>query len=103
MTTQIRPDLTLSMDEKIYLAVSKNTDNKIAFVYTLACLQMANKPGTYNLIPTRESHAFKDKDAAQIFYTAVKQIIGFNEADKNKAMLFSANEDLIKNFKQNVK
>lgn len=99
----VKPDLTLNMDEKIYLAVSKNTDNKIAFIYTLACLKMNEQSNTYNLMATRESHAFKDKDAAQIFYTAVKQIVAFNRADKNKEIMFSANEDLIQKFNENVR
>ena len=103
MQKTIKSDLTLNMDEKVYLAVSKNTAGKIAFVYTLACLQFAGKPNTYDMTATRESHAFSDKNAAEIFYESVKRIVGFNAADKNRKMLFSFNENLIKGFNENVR
>lgn len=99
----VKPDLTLNMDEKIYLAVSKNTDNKIAFVYTLACLKTNEKSNSYNGIATREVHAFKDKDAANIYHDTIEQIININAFDETKKQIFAINEDLIQRFIENVK
>ena len=93
-----RPDLTLNMDDKIYLAVSKNTDSKFAFVFTLACLKMEKNSNSYNLNATREIHAFKNKDAAEIFHDAIEQIIEVNLTNKNYQALFKANEKMIDGF-----
>ncbi len=93
-----RPDLTLNMDDKIYLAVSKNTDSKFAFVFTLACLKMEKNSNSYNLNATREIHAFKNKDAAEIFHDTVEQIIEVNLTNKNYQALFAANEKMIDGF-----
>ena len=48
MNNNNKPDLTLNMDDKIYLAVTKNTDSKFAFVFTLACLKMDKNSNSYN-------------------------------------------------------
>ena len=101
MTDTTKPDLTLNMDEKIYLAVAKNTRNKIAFVYTLACLRRSGN--NYDLLATRESNVFKNKASAELFYNAVQHIIDINHNDKNKEWFFTANEDLIKGFNENVR
>ena len=93
-----RPDLTLNMDDKIYLAVSKNTDSKFVFVFTLACLKMEKNSNAYNLNATREIHAFKNKDAAEIFHDTVEQIIEVNLTNKNYQALFKANEKMIDGF-----
>lgn len=97
----IKPNLTLSMDDKVYLAVSKESTEKLAFVYTLACLK-ANKTGnTYNLFATREIHTFKDKDKADIYHDTIEKIVEKNSNDKLKEALFSANEELIAKFYEN--
>ena len=103
MTQIIKPDLTLNMDEKIYLAVSKDTRNKTSFVFTLACLYRAETKD-YNGIATREVHTFENnKNAAETFYTTVKRIVDINLADETKQFLFDFNEGLITRFYANTK
>lgn len=98
MNNNNKPDLTLSMNDKIYLAVSKNTDSKFAFVFTLACLKMAKDSNSYYLNATPEIHAFKNKDSADLFHDTIEQIIEKNITNKNYQTFFSANEELIGNF-----
>ena len=94
----IKPNLTLSMDDKVYLAVSKDLTDKLSFVYTLACLKQNKNSNMYNMLATREIHAFKNKDAASIYHDTIEKIIDKNAEDKTKQDLFSANEKLIENF-----
>ena len=93
-----KPILTLNMDEKIYLAVAKNTTSKMAFVYTLACLKTVPNSTSYNLNATREIHTFKNKDAAEVFHDTIEQIVEANAGNKNYQALFNVNESLIDNF-----
>ena len=92
------PDLTLNMDDKIYLAVTKNTQNKFAFVFTLACLKTNKNSNSYSMNATREIHTFKDKESAEIFHDTVEQIIEANATNKNYQTLFDVNEALINRF-----
>ena len=96
-----KPDLTLSMDDKIYLAVSKSETEKLAFVYTLACLKADEKSTNVNMLPTREIHAFHDKDAAKLYYETIEQIIDFNTNDESRNVFLEANSDLIERFLEN--
>ena len=100
---QNKPILTLNMDEKIYLAVAKNTDAKKAFVFTLACLKNGKGGNNYNLIPTREIHSFKTRESADLYYDAIDKIVEINSGDEAKQPLFSANEKLIERFMENVR
>ena len=95
------PDLTLNMSEKIYLAVSKNTNGKTAFVYTLACLRTA--PNQYDLFATSEIHAFKNAATAQIYYETIEKIVEINACDEKKTAIFEMNEDIIRHFQENVR
>ena len=98
-----KPNLTLNMDDKIYLATAKTGLDKLAFVYTLACLKADKKSNTFNLVPTREIHAFKNKEAAQLYYETIEQIVDVNSNDETKQPLFTANETLINRFMENVR
>lgn len=96
-----KPDLTLSMDDKIYLAVSKSETEKLAFVYTLACLKADEKSTNVSLLPTSEIHAFRDKDAAKLYYETIEQIIDFNTNDEGRNVFLETNRDLIERFLAN--
>ena len=96
---EIKPILTLNMNDKIYLAVARDTTSeKLAFVYTLACLK--DKPGArdYNLYADREIHVFTDKQDAQIYHDAIEQVVDINSEDKMLKGLFTANEKYIQTF-----
>ena len=98
-----KPVLTLSMDDKIYLAVAKDLTGKLSFVYTLACLKTNKNSNMYNLVATREIHTFQTKDAAVIYHDTIEKIVDANASDETKQALFSANEKLINNFIQNAR
>lgn len=96
-----KTDLTLSMDDKIYLAVSKELAEKLSFVYTLACLKQKQNSNMYNMFATREIHAFRDKNTAELYHDTIEKIIEKNTSDKSKQVLFSANDKLIEQFYEN--
>ena len=98
-----KPVLTLSMEDKIYLAVAKDLTGKLSFVYTLACLKTNKNSNMYNLVATREIHTFQTKDAAVIYHDTIEKIVDANASDETKQALFSANEKLINNFIQNAR
>lgn len=93
-----KPNLTLNMDDKIYLAVAKDSNEKFVFVYTLACLKAGAKSNSYNAFATREIHTFKNKEAANLYHDTIEQIVEKNAADETKQFIFKANEELINRF-----
>jgi hypothetical protein len=98
-----KPNLTLKMDDKLYLAVAKKDVDKLAFVYTLACLKANKMANSYNLVPTPEIHTFKDKESAQIYYETIDEIVNVNTNDETKQFLFNSNEALIEKFMEHVR
>ena len=98
-----KPILTLNMDEKIYLAVAKCDLDKLAFVYTLACLKTNKNANCYNVFATQEIHAFKNKTSANIYYETISQMVEFNENDEAKKTFFDTNEKLIERFMERTK
>ena len=98
-----KPILSLSMDDKIYLAVSKDLTGPLSFVYTLACLKQGKNSNVFNLVPTREIHVFKTKEIASVYHDTIEKIVDANASDETKQALFSANEKLINNFTQNAR
>ena len=98
-----KPSLTLSMDDKIYLAVSKRDADKLAFVYTLACNRTEKAANTYDMTATREIHTFKNRDSAQLYHDTIEQIINVNVNDKKFDVLFGFNEELIAQFMEYTK
>lgn len=96
-----KPNLTLNMDDKIYLAVSKQYTDKLAFVYTLACHKSGGN--TYNLLPTREIHTFKKKESADLYYETIDHIIGVNINSENLKNFFEFNDELILKFTEHTK
>ena len=103
MSNANKPVLTLDMDEKIYLAVAKRDLDKLAFVYTLACLKQNKNINNYNLFPTQEIHTFKSKTSANVYYETIAQIVEFHENDKTKKLLFDTNAEIIERFMENTK
>ena len=98
-----KTDLTMNMDDKIYLAVSKELTEKLSFVYTLACLKQNQNSSMYNMFATREIHAFRDKNTAELYHDTIEKIIDKNASDETKQPLFSANEAIIERFLENCR
>ena len=103
MSNANKPVLTLNMDEKFYLAVAKRDLDKLAFVYTLACLKKDKNSNLYNVFPTQEIHTFKSKTSANIYYETISQIVEFNENDKTKKSIFETNSEAIERFLENTR
>jgi len=98
-----KPVLTLNMDDKIYLAVAKRDLDKLAFVYTLACLKSDKNANNYSTLATSEIHAFRNKTSADIYYKSISQLVEINEKDKTKKILFNMNDKLIESFMEKTK
>ena len=93
-----KPNLTLNMDDKIYLAVSQRDADKLSFVYTLACLKTDKMSNTYNLMATREILTFRNKDFAHLYHDTILEIIDKNMNNKMYDTFFSMNDELITQF-----
>ena len=93
------PILTLDMNDKIYLAVSKNFSDTIAYVYTLACLN-DGRNNSCNLVATPQIHAFDDKSAAHVYHDTIEQLVMIHESDESYTLFFNANKGLIEQFKR---
>ena len=98
-----KPILSLNMDEKIYLAVSKDTNSKTAFVFTLACLRSNPNSRDVEGTATREIHAFENAKSAEIYYDTIDKIVEINASDEKKQLFFKVNEGLIEHFMENVR
>ena len=83
--------------------MAKKDTDKLAFVYTLACLKAAKQSNKYNMIPTPEIHTFKNKESAQIYYETIDEIVNFNLNDETKQAIFSVNDKMIEKFMENVR
>lgn len=93
------PILTLDMNDKIYLAVSKNFSDTFAYVYTLACLN-DGRNNSYNLVATPQIHAFDDKSAAHVYHDTIEQLVMIHESDERYTPFFKANKGQIEQFKR---
>ena len=93
-----KPNLTLSMDDKIYLAVSKRDTDKLCFVYTLACMRDTKGSNTYNMMPTREVHTFRNKESGKLYHDTIEQIVNINANDERYHVFFDLNDKAIEQF-----
>ena len=93
-----KPNLTLNMDEKIYLAASQRDIDRLSFVYTLSCLKTDKMSNTYNMMATREILTFRNKEFAHLYYDTILEIIDKNMNDKSYDTFFEINEKMIERF-----
>ena len=93
------PVLTLSMDDKIYLAVAKSFSEPFSFVYTLACNRQ-KKSGQYDMVASANIHTFKDKGAAHVYHDTIAQLVEINEGTSQYKMLFDLNKVKIEAFEK---
>ena len=94
-----KPVLTLSMDDKIYLAVAKSFSEPFSFVYTLACNGQKNS-GQYDMDASANIHTFKDKEAARVYHDTIAQLVEINEGTGRYKMLFDLNKVKIEAFEK---
>lgn len=97
----IKPDLRLSMDDKIYLAVAYKQVDRLAYVYAFACNKTSH--GQYELFGTPEVMTFRRASQGKLYYQTLVQI---QEAQKQKrifAELSKYNTDAVEEFLQHTK
>ena len=71
-----KPDLILSMDDKIYLALMYKQVDGMGFIYSLVCPKVAN---SYSVVPESQMMTFKKTADAKFYYQALCQIKEFQE------------------------
>ena len=96
------PIFQLNLGERFYLAVSKQTVNKLVFVYTLGCQKQQNT-GKYNGLADIQVATFQDADKAEIYYNTVYQSIEFVKTSQVYKSLIDYNSPLLKAFEKNSK
>lgn len=94
-----KPVLTLSMDDKIYLAVAKSFSEPFSFVYTLACNRQKNS-GKYDMDASANIHTFKDKGAARVYHDTIAQLVEINEGTGRYKMMCDFNKAKIEAFEK---
>lgn len=91
-----KTDLTLSMDDKIYLAVAYKQANGMGFIYMLICNRV-NK-SSYSLLPEAQILTFKNVAQAKIYYQTLLQIQEFQSEIDICKKFKKANEAEIQKF-----
>ena len=111
----IKPDLVLSMDDKVYLAVANNISESKSgksLVYALVCAYMGRESdfdnsieigsekddAVYCPIPVKEMYAFHNADNAKLYYEAILQISAVQSNDVALKKLFKKNSKIIERF-----
>ena len=89
------PDLTLSMDDKIYLALMYKQVDGIGFIYSLACLRTAKG---YSVTPESQMMMFKKPAEAKFYYQALQQIKEFQENQADFKKLIQVNKQKVDDF-----
>lgn len=90
------PVLSLSMTDKMYLALMYQEHNRLAFIYTLFCRQ--DLSGGYCAVADQEVLVFKRSSDAKVYYETLQQIQHHQSATKNYQGLVIYNQELIKQF-----
>ena len=94
--SNIKPDLQMSMQDKIYLAVVQNYADKLAFVQMLVCLQDCG--GMYKAHPVEEIMTFANRAKANIYYKTLLQSQKAQQQTKGFGRFFEYNKDIIDEF-----
>lgn len=91
-----KPDLILSMDDKVYLAVAYKQADGMGFIYALVCRKLDN--ARYNLSPEMEILTFKNTADAKVYYQTISQIQEFQDGIDSLKKLKEANKGDIEKF-----
>ena len=90
-----KPNLTLSMNDKIYLALIYKQVDDMGFIYSLVCLR--NEKG-YSVVPESQMMTFKKSADAKFYYQALCQIKEFQENQEVFKKLQQASKQEIDKF-----
>ena len=90
------PDLTLSANDKMYLAIAFNQSDRLAFIHTLFCRMMDS--GSYNGRAEIDVLTFKKTTDAMVYYAALQEIMRYQSSAKAHEWLSEFNKELIAQF-----
>lgn len=91
------PDLTLSANDKMYLAIAFNQSECLAFIHTLFC-RRHELDGVYNARPESEMLTFKKSSDAKVYYATLQQIQQAQTQMKIYEGIKEFNKELIAQF-----
>lgn len=91
------PDLVLTADDKMYLALAYGEQNRLAFIYTLVCRRM-DKASGYYARAEYEVLTFKKSSDAHIYYETLQQIQRYQSTQKDYQGLTLYNKEAIIQF-----
>ena len=92
------PDLVLSANDKMYLALAFNQSDRLAFIHTMFC-RRRELDGTYNARAETEVLTFKKTTDARVYYAALQEIQRYQSATKVYEGLSEFNKEIIAQFK----
>ncbi len=95
------PRLTLSMDDKIYLALSRNDAATATYIFALFCRQTS--PRNYNMAPSAEVYTFDNKRDADMFYNTLNKIMAVQSKLPAHKALSDFSREQIKMFPEHTK
>ena len=91
------PDLTLSANDKMYLAIAFNQSELLAFIHTLFC-RGRELDGVYNARAESEMLTFKKTSDAKVYYATLQQIQQAQTHSKIYDSMAEFNKELIAQF-----
>ncbi|MBE6461440.1 MAG: hypothetical protein E7006_01195 [Alphaproteobacteria bacterium] len=91
------PDLTLSANDKMYLAIAFNQSELLAFIHTLFC-RGRELDGVYNARAESEMLTFKKSSDAKVYYATLQQIQQAQTHSKIYDGMAEFNKELIAQF-----
>lgn len=93
------PDLILSADDKIYLAIAYKQAGQLAFIHMLACHKKNGRE--YYADAQSQVLTFKRPSVARVYYETLLQIQQMQSSTKLYQGLSQFNKDAINTFNQN--
>lgn len=91
-----KPDLILSMDDKVYLALAFKQVNGMGFIFMLVCAKVGE--ATYSLMPQTQIMTFKNVADAKIYYHTLQQIQDFQDKNEGFKRLKEVNKICVQKF-----
>ena len=92
------PDLILSSNDKMYMAIAFNQSERLAFIHTLFC-RRRELDGVYNARTESEVLTFKKTSDAKVYYETLQQIHQAQSTMDVYEGLSHFNKELIAQFK----
>jgi hypothetical protein len=94
------PAFKLNLADRFFLAVARQTSDKLVFIYTLGC---AGENRRYNAFADVDIATFDDKNKAAIYYQTVKAALEYCKKTPLYETLLDFNAELVKTFNEQTK